>query len=330
MVRQLNNLSRTFAPLTEDPRSLVRRLVNSLSTPLLSLAASGRSSKSTTGSRSSTRSSRGKDRRSNGSSGSAKQSRRSREGGVTREETAHEVLQRSGDGSRGSQVSMSSSQSEQELSTRSSRKQESAPASGGGGGDVPAYEPEMRSRTKTILPSGATNVRLQSDSLAVVVTGDALSFIMGHKRREKILLSIATLCRSVIACRVSPSQKAELVRLVRHNVKPKPLCLAIGDGANDVNMIQAAQVGVGISGKEGQQAVNASDFAIAQFRFLRRLLLVHGRWSYLRMAKVGVDLRWAAPWMPWSWHCHSLPPLASHLCVSRRCCTRSTRTWSSH
>src|SRR6202012_6212481 len=55
---------------------------------------------------------------------------------------------------------------------------------------------------------------------------------------------------------------------------------------NDVGMIQAAQIGIGISGKEGLQAVNASDFAIAQFRFLRRLLLVHGRWSYRRMAKV--------------------------------------------
>ncbi len=67
-----------------------------------------------------------------------------------------------------------------------------------------------------------------------------------------------------------------LVRLVRRNVRPRPMTLAIGDGANDVGMIQRAQVGVGISGKEGLQAVNAADFAIAQFRFLRRLLLVHG------------------------------------------------------
>jgi len=62
--------------------------------------------------------------------------------------------------------------------------------------------------------------------------------------------------------------------------------LAIGDGANDVPMIQAAQIGVGISGREGMQAVNSSDYAIAQFRFLERLVLVHGRWAYKRLAKL--------------------------------------------
>jgi P-type E1-E2 ATPase len=64
------------------------------------------------------------------------------------------------------------------------------------------------------------------------------------------------------------------------------MTLAIGDGANDVGMIQEAHLGIGISGKEGLQAVNSADFAIAQFRFLKELLLVHGRWNYRRMAKV--------------------------------------------
>lgn len=64
------------------------------------------------------------------------------------------------------------------------------------------------------------------------------------------------------------------------NIKSRTL--AIGDGANDVPMIQSAHVGVGISGKEGMQAVLASDYSIAQFRFLSRLLLVHGRWDYRR------------------------------------------------
>lgn len=68
----------------------------------------------------------------------------------------------------------------------------------------------------------------------------------------------------------------------------KKITLSIGDGANDVSMIQAAHVGIGISGQEGMQAVMASDFAIAQFRFLTDLLLVHGRWSYLRLCKVWV------------------------------------------
>lgn len=66
----------------------------------------------------------------------------------------------------------------------------------------------------------------------------------------------------------------------------RKITLSIGDGANDVSMIQAAHVGIGISGLEGMQAVMASDFAIAQFRFLTDLLLVHGRWSYLRISKV--------------------------------------------
>lgn len=66
----------------------------------------------------------------------------------------------------------------------------------------------------------------------------------------------------------------------------KKITLSIGDGANDVSMIQAAHIGVGISGQEGMQAVMASDFAIAQFRFLKVLLLVHGRWSYIRITKV--------------------------------------------
>lgn len=79
---------------------------------------------------------------------------------------------------------------------------------------------------------------------------------------------------------MSPLQKAQIVRLIKDNLGV--MTLAIGDGANDVSMIQAADVGVGISGEEGLQAVNSSDYAIAQFRFLNRLLFVHGHWSYLR------------------------------------------------
>ena len=74
--------------------------------------------------------------------------------------------------------------------------------------------------------------------------------------------------------------------MVKNGITPMPVTLAIGDGANDVSMIQEAHLGVGISGKEGLQAVNSSDVAIAQFRFLTRLLLVHGRWNYRRLSKV--------------------------------------------
>uniref|UniRef100_A0A8C7L5E8 Phospholipid-transporting ATPase n=1 Tax=Oncorhynchus kisutch TaxID=8019 RepID=A0A8C7L5E8_ONCKI len=97
------------------------------------------------------------------------------------------------------------------------------------------------------------------------------------------LLRTACMCQTVICCRVTPLQKAQVVELVKKY--KQAITLAIGDGANDVSMIKAAHIGVGISGQEGMQAVLSSDFSFAQFRYLQRLLLVHGRWSYLRMCK---------------------------------------------
>jgi len=85
----------------------------------------------------------------------------------------------------------------------------------------------------------------------------------------------------VLACRVSPKQKAEVVLMIK-NKNPTKTTLAIGDGANDVNMITAAHLGIGISGLEGQQAVKASDYAIGKFKFLKNLLFVHGREAYRR------------------------------------------------
>jgi magnesium-transporting ATPase (P-type) len=98
---------------------------------------------------------------------------------------------------------------------------------------------------------------------------------------EDIFVEVSTRCAAVVCCRVSPLQKSQVVRLIKR--RKNAITLAIGDGANDVSMIKAAHVGVGISGLEGRQAVLASDYSIAQFRFLERLLLVHGRWSYVRM-----------------------------------------------
>lgn len=121
---------------------------------------------------------------------------------------------------------------------------------------------------------------------ALVIEGAALKHLLGDPELEELIFAIASSCEAVIACRVSPRQKALLVRLVRHNITPEPVTLAIGDGANDVGMIQEAHVGIGISGKEGKQAVNASDFAIAQFRFLESLILIHGRWDFFRQSIV--------------------------------------------
>ncbi|GAB9466747.1 hypothetical protein Gpo141_00004113 [Globisporangium polare] len=118
---------------------------------------------------------------------------------------------------------------------------------------------------------------------AVVIDGECLEVTLLDDRCREEFLKLAMQCEGVVCCRVSPSQKAEIVTLVRQT-DPAARTLAIGDGANDVAMIQRAHVGVGISGMEGMQAVNASDYAIAQFYFLEKLLLHHGRLNYRRMA----------------------------------------------
>ncbi|CAH0518427.1 unnamed protein product [Peronospora belbahrii] len=121
--------------------------------------------------------------------------------------------------------------------------------------------------------------------LALVIDGQALDYAICPQLRS-LFYQVTHRCASaVICCRVSPKQKADIVELVRE-FEPESVTLAIGDGANDVAMIQAAHIGVGISGQEGAQATNASDYALAQFRFLRRLLFVHGRWAYRRVAKL--------------------------------------------
>uniref|UniRef100_A0A7N8XMC1 Phospholipid-transporting ATPase n=1 Tax=Mastacembelus armatus TaxID=205130 RepID=A0A7N8XMC1_9TELE len=116
----------------------------------------------------------------------------------------------------------------------------------------------------------------------LVINGHSLAFAL-ENNLEWELLRTACMCQTVICCRVTPLQKAQVVQLVKKY--KKAVTLAIGDGANDVSMIKAAHIGVGISGQEGMQAVLSSDYSFAQFRYLQRLLLVHGRWSYLRMCK---------------------------------------------
>ncbi|GAA6233537.1 phospholipid-transporting ATPase ID-like [Lates japonicus] len=116
----------------------------------------------------------------------------------------------------------------------------------------------------------------------LVISGHSLAYAL-ERSMELEFLRTACMCKSVICCRVTPLQKAQVVELVKKY--KQVVTLAIGDGANDVSMIKAAHIGVGISGQEGMQAVLSSDYSFAQFRFLQRLLLVHGRWSYLRMCK---------------------------------------------
>ncbi|KAF2736021.1 phospholipid-translocating P-type ATPase [Polyplosphaeria fusca] len=125
----------------------------------------------------------------------------------------------------------------------------------------------------------------------VVVDGQTLAQITEIEALEFLFYDLTVLVDSVICCRASPSQKASLVKNIRKRVK-KSITLAIGDGANDIAMIQEAHVGIGITGKEGLQAARTSDYSIAQFRFLTKLLLVHGRWNYIRTCKYIVGTFW--------------------------------------
>ncbi|TQD82733.1 hypothetical protein C1H46_031702 [Malus baccata] len=116
--------------------------------------------------------------------------------------------------------------------------------------------------------------------VALIIDGTSLVYILDSELEEK-LFELASYCTVVLCCRVAPLQKAGIVALVKN--RTADMTLAIGDGANDVSMIQMADVGVGISGQEGRQAVMSSDFAMGQFRFLVPLLLIHGHWNYQRM-----------------------------------------------
>lgn len=140
--------------------------------------------------------------------------------------------------------------------------------------NITGSDEELRAARKNHEPPGPTH--------ALVIDGDSLKLLLQDQFRQKFLL-LCKNCKAVLCCRVSPSQKAAVVHLVKSGLDV--MTLSVGDGANDVAMIQEADVGVGIAGEEGRQAVMSSDYAIGQFRFLQRLILVHGRWSYRRLAE---------------------------------------------
>ena len=145
-----------------------------------------------------------------------------------------------------------------------------------------------------ILDATKGNLEIQLKSVAgelhsgtfhtvAVIDGHTLSVVEADSSLADLFYNLIPKIDSVICCRASPAQKASIVKAIRKRVPG--LTMAIGDGANDIAMITASHVGVGISDKEGLQASRVADFSIAQFRFLQRLLLVHGRWNYVRTAK---------------------------------------------
>ncbi|XP_038725862.1 putative phospholipid-transporting ATPase 9 [Tripterygium wilfordii] len=128
-----------------------------------------------------------------------------------------------------------------------------------------------------------TAVGGSDEAFALIIDGKSLAYAL-EDNVKLMFLDLAVGCASVICCRSSPKQKALVTRLVKTGTGK--ITLAIGDGANDVGMLQEADIGVGISGVEGMQAVMSSDIAIAQFRYLERLLLVHGHWCYRRLSSM--------------------------------------------
>lgn len=134
--------------------------------------------------------------------------------------------------------------------------------------------------------SNQTNdISKKNKKYALVVALDELTRIMKNKELIEMFYQLAIRCNSVLCCRVTPKQKAQMVNLIRER-QPHITTLAIGDGANDVNMITSANIGIGILGVEGRQAARASDYSIAQFQYLQRLLFVHGRESYRKNSYV--------------------------------------------
>ncbi|XP_050501041.1 phospholipid-transporting ATPase VD isoform X2 [Diabrotica virgifera virgifera] len=144
-----------------------------------------------------------------------------------------------------------------------------------------------RSDTK-VRPSTSASTShpsVKPKTRALAVDGKTLTFILDKRANlTKPFLKLTTYCNSVLCCRATPLQKAYIVRVVKEELKKRTL--AIGDGANDVSMIQTADVGIGISGQEGMQAVMAADFALSRFKYLENFLLVHGHWSYDRLSRM--------------------------------------------
>lgn len=131
---------------------------------------------------------------------------------------------------------------------------------------------------------GARSVEVeQSGALAMIIDGKTLDLV-DDEEMERLFIDVAIHCKTLICARVTPLQKASVVKLVRKYVHSNTL--AIGDGGNDVSMIQEAHIGVGIKGKEGTQAARAADYTMGEFQHLSRLLAVHGRFSYIRTAGV--------------------------------------------
>uniref|UniRef100_A0A8C5GWI0 Phospholipid-transporting ATPase n=1 Tax=Gouania willdenowi TaxID=441366 RepID=A0A8C5GWI0_GOUWI len=139
------------------------------------------------------------------------------------------------------------------------------------------------SNISTDLPPVEKSSPSLQTSFILVIDGRTLDWAL-KKELSDVFLELSSSCKALICCRSTPLQKSQVVQLIRNQLDV--MTLAVGDGANDVSMIQMADVGIGICGQEGMQAVMSSDFAISRFKHLGKLLFVHGHWCYFRLANM--------------------------------------------
>ena len=134
-----------------------------------------------------------------------------------------------------------------------------------------------------IINSELEKIKFQNEFI-LIIDGNCLDICL--KNCKNIFFEVSLKAKSVVCCRCSPTQKAKIIKIVKDLTKNKKRLLAIGDGGNDVAMIQEAHVGVGIVGKEGKQASLSADYSINNFKDLKLLLLWFGRISYKNTATI--------------------------------------------
>ena len=141
---------------------------------------------------------------------------------------------------------------------------------------------EIKNKLKSILNDNKKyfETKINIYKYGLIIGGNELEEIFLHKKLLLLFCHLCLKCTSVVCCRASPKQKAQLVNMIKE--VNGSITLAIGDGANDVGMITEANVGIGIQGKEGTQAARASDYVISEFSHIKKLLFFHGREYYRR------------------------------------------------
>ena len=138
---------------------------------------------------------------------------------------------------------------------------------------------DLENNLNQIYEDLSTNINSQKNCL--IITGEVFFKITANKSTIFLFSKLFDLSETILFCRISPKQKAQIVQIIKE-YNPQKTTLSIGDGANDVGMILESDVGIGIQGKEGVEAARASDYSLPEFSYLQKLLFYHGREDYRR------------------------------------------------